>query len=58
MTEEGSNLENFIQENNVLDPDALASIEAVSYQLLREKVVDFLDTLNDQKLEFWNYVLD
>ena len=52
MTEEGSNLENFIQENNVLDPDALASIEAVSYQLLREKVVDFLDTLNDQKLEF------
>ena len=58
MTEEGSNLENFIQENNVLDPDVLASIEAVSYQLLREKVVDFLDTLNDQKLEFWNYVLD
>ena len=58
MTEEGSNLENFIQENNVLDPDALASIETASYQLLREKVVDFLDTLNDQKLEFWNYVLD
>ena len=42
--EEDSHLGDFIPDNN-----ALAPVEAASYQLLREQVVDVLDTLNDRE---------
>ena len=45
--EEDSHLGDFIPDNN-----ALAPVEAASYQLLREQVVDVLDTLNDRSSSF------